>query len=120
MSNRPTKRAKKAPALIQRGAHVETSTSRGIRVRNVGIGPGPSVSISRADDQPALPSFQDFEFNAAEQMDFTLPTEEEVRKGYGKVFMVYVLSRMPAYLPCRRKTISCANSWMFVTAFFLA
>src|SRR5437016_6015719 len=119
MSNRPTKRAKKAPVLIQRGAHVETSTSRGIRVRNVGIGPAPSVSISRADDQPALPSFQDFEFNAAEQMDFTLPTYEEVRKGHGKVFMLYVLSRMPAYLLCRRKTISCVNSWMLVTVFLL-
>ena len=85
MSNRPTKRAKKVPALIQRGVHVETSTSRGIRVRNVGIGPAPSVSTSRGEDNPALPTFQDFEFNAAEQMDFTLPTYEEVRKGYGKV-----------------------------------
>jgi len=119
MSNRPTKRAKKAPALIQRGAHVETSTSRGIRVRNVGIGPAPSVSTSRADDHPALPSFQDFEFDAPEHMDFTLPTYEEVRKGYGKVFMVYILSRMPTYLLCRCKTISCANSWMLVTVFLL-
>ena len=85
MSNRPTKRAKKAPALIQRGAHVETSTSRGIQVKNVGIHPAPSVSTSRADDRPALQSFQDFEFNALEQLDFTLPTYEEVRRGYGKV-----------------------------------
>ena len=86
MSNRPTKRAKKAPALIQRGAHVETSTTRGIRVRNVGIGPAPSVSMSRMDDNPGLQSFPDISLSDdTEQLDFTLPTYEEVQGTSTKV-----------------------------------
>ena len=85
MSNRPTKRAKKAPALIQRGAHVETSTTRGIWVRNVGIGPAPLVSMSRMDN-PGLQSFPDIPLsNDMEQLDFTLPTYEEVQRTSTKV-----------------------------------
>ena len=84
MSHRPTKRAKKAPETIQRGAHIETSTSRGSRTRNVGIAPAPSVGTSRENtrdrEHPQVPSF-----NAPDHMDFFVLTEEEVRAAHGKV-----------------------------------
>jgi hypothetical protein len=64
---------------------VETSTTRGIRVRNVGIGPAPSVSMSRMDN-PGLQSFPDIPLpNDMEQLDFTLPTYEEVQRTSTKV-----------------------------------
>ncbi len=64
---------------------METSTTRGIRVRNVGIGPAPSVSMSCMDN-PGLQSFPDIPLpNDTEQLDFTLPTYEEVQRTSTKV-----------------------------------
>lgn len=96
MSHRPSKRAKRAPETIQRGAHIEKSTSRGVRSRNVGIAPAPTVGTSQQHTQRegtnAPPSF-----NAPDHMDFFVPTAEEVRTAYGKVvhsfFTKHLLTR---------------------------
>jgi hypothetical protein len=92
MSYRPSKRAKKAPETVQRGAHIETSTSRGIRSRNVGIAPapGPSVGTGREHTQRDGQRTNVPSLNAPDHMDFFVPTEEEVRTAHGKV--VYFLS----------------------------
>lgn len=87
MSYRPSKRAKKAPELIQRGAYVETSTSRGVRTRNIGIAPAPSLGTSREHTQQERTNVPSF--NAPDHMDFFVPTEEEIRTAYGKVIYLF-------------------------------
>jgi len=52
----------------------------------MGIGPAPSVSMSRMDDNPGLQSFPDISLsNDMEQLDFTLPTYKEVQGTSTKV-----------------------------------
>jgi hypothetical protein len=94
MSHRPTKRAKKAPETIQRGAHIETRTSRGPQMRNVGIAPAPSVGTGRENPRPDGQHTQGQSFNAPDHMDFFIPTDEEIRAAYGKV----VSSLWPNYI----------------------
>jgi hypothetical protein len=96
MSHRPTKRAKKAPEAIQRGAHIETRTSRGPQMRNVGIAPAPSGGTSRIPGRRPGQHAQGPSFNAPDPMDFFIPTDDEIRATYGKV----VTSLWPNYISC--------------------
>lgn len=92
MSGRPSKRAKKAHPLIQRGTHVEANTSRGIHVRNIGIAPAPSVPRGRENDGQGAELLSDFvHLGAPHPMDFSLPTEDEVHATYGKVVYCHEL-----------------------------
>ena len=85
MSYRPTKRAKKAPDTIQRGAYIEMSTSRGPQVWNVGIAPAPSVGTGWENPGRDRQHTQGPAFNAPDHVDFFIPTDEEVRAAYRKV-----------------------------------
>ena len=85
MLYRPTKRAKKAPDTIQRGAYIEMSTSRGPQVRNVGIAPAPSVGTGQGFPSRDGQHTQGPAFNAPDHMDFFIPMDEEVRAAYRKV-----------------------------------
>ena len=94
MSHRPTKRAKKAPEAIQRGAHIETRTSRGPQMQNVGIAPAPLGGTGRESSHCPGQHTQGPSFNAPDPMDFFIPTDDKIRATYRKV----VTSLWPNYI----------------------
>ena len=93
-----TKRAKKAPETIQRGAHIETRSSQGPQMWNVGIAPAPSVGTGRENPCPNGQHTQGQSFNAPDHMDFFIPTDKEIWAVYGKL------------VPCGLTTLVVYNS----------
>ena len=84
----PTKKARKVAPKIQEGVYKESKTSRGPRVRNVGIPkPPPAAGPSRLrpaesdiEMQDEAPRFDPFESDRR-----FIPTLDEIRATYGKV-----------------------------------
>jgi len=84
----PTKKARKVAPKIQEGVYKESKTSRGSRVRNVGIPkPPPAAGSSRPrptetdiNMQDETPHFDPFEPDRR-----FIPTLDEIRATYGKV-----------------------------------